>query len=233
MTDITLDLVRKKSEHHDGLLEELEEISLHQLGIRRISGIQHWCRRLKILYLQGNLIERIEGLGKLKCLTYLNLAMNNIERIEGLEGCESLQKLDLTGNFIGEEYSSIYRLKENTLLHLNKNHPLGTTRKGNGRPLNVNEGKWEYKLDDQKDSLVLTVFLPKHLDVSVMNVDVQPTFIRVTVRGKILQLVFLFDEVSPDRSNVMRVTSTGHLVVTMPKVAKEFGMPSLRDLGSK
>jgi len=49
-----------------------------------------YCRHLKILYLQDNLIERMEGLSKLKELEYVNFAVNNIGLIEGIRGCESL-----------------------------------------------------------------------------------------------------------------------------------------------
>jgi protein TilB len=42
------------------------------------------CRELRILYLQNNIISRIENLSHLKRLEYLNLALNNITRIEGL-----------------------------------------------------------------------------------------------------------------------------------------------------
>ena len=55
---------------------------------------------MKILYLQNNLIPKIEGVSKLKELEYINLAVNNCKKIEGLEGCESLLKLDMTLNFI-------------------------------------------------------------------------------------------------------------------------------------
>jgi protein TilB len=58
---------------------------------------------LKILYLQDNLIEKMEGLTKLKELEYVNLAVNSVSLIEGIRGCESLQKLDLTLNFIDVE----------------------------------------------------------------------------------------------------------------------------------
>lgn len=58
---------------------------------------------MKILYLQNNIIEKMEGLNKLKELEYLNLALNNISRIEGIQGCESLKKLDFTVNFIDLE----------------------------------------------------------------------------------------------------------------------------------
>jgi protein TilB len=100
MPNITVDLIRKKAEHHDGLLADLEEISLHQLDLEAITCIGNVCRRLKILYLQNNLIRRIEGVHKLKDLDYLNLAVNSVTVIEGLEHCEFLRKLDFTVNFI-------------------------------------------------------------------------------------------------------------------------------------
>jgi len=81
---ITEELIKKKTEHHDGLLADLEEITLHQLEIERIEVIGGMCRKLQILYLQNNIIERIEGLAHLKDLRYLNLALNNITRVEGL-----------------------------------------------------------------------------------------------------------------------------------------------------
>lgn len=88
---------------------------MHQQEIERLEHIDKWCRDLKILYLQNNLIGKIENVSKLKKLEYLNLALNNIEKIENLEGCEELAKLDLTVNFIGE-LSSIKTLKHN--IHL-------------------------------------------------------------------------------------------------------------------
>ncbi|GAB5355021.1 hypothetical protein AAMO2058_000169900 [Amorphochlora amoebiformis] len=100
MTRITVDLIRKKSEHNDGILENLEEISLHQLNIQRIEVLGSCCKHLKILYLQNNLIPKIENLRKMKELVYLNLALNNVKLIEDLQSCESLEKLDLTINFI-------------------------------------------------------------------------------------------------------------------------------------
>ena len=90
----------------------LEEISLHQEDIEKIEHIHNWCRNLKILLFQNNLIQRIENLNKLKKLEYLNLAINNIEIIENLEGLESLRKLDLTLNFIGE-LTSVEQLQGN------------------------------------------------------------------------------------------------------------------------
>jgi Leucine-rich repeat (LRR) protein len=48
------------------MLSTLEEVALHQQGIERIELLGALCPRLRILYLQGNLIGRIEALHKLK-----------------------------------------------------------------------------------------------------------------------------------------------------------------------
>ncbi|KYM94462.1 Leucine-rich repeat-containing protein 6 [Cyphomyrmex costatus] len=101
MTKITLELIRKRSEHNEGEISTLEEIALHQENIDKIQLIDIHCRNLKILLLQNNLISKIENLNMLKRLEYLNLALNNIEVIENLGGLENLKKLDLTLNFIG------------------------------------------------------------------------------------------------------------------------------------
>jgi protein TilB len=101
MPVITRELLRRRAEHNEGILSTLEEVTLHQEeleGINEVLGTT--CRRLRILYLQNNLIGRIENLTHLKELGYLNLALNNIKVIEGLHNCEFLHKLDLTINFI-------------------------------------------------------------------------------------------------------------------------------------
>uniref|UniRef100_A0A8C2YZ38 Leucine-rich repeat-containing protein 6 n=1 Tax=Cyclopterus lumpus TaxID=8103 RepID=A0A8C2YZ38_CYCLU len=108
-------MVRRRAEHNECEIFSLEEVSLHQQDIERIEHVDRWCRELRILYLQSNLIPRIENVGRLKKLQYLNLALNNIEVIENLEGCESLQKLDLTVNFVGL-LSSVTSLQQNLRL---------------------------------------------------------------------------------------------------------------------
>uniref|UniRef100_A0A3Q4HGS4 Leucine-rich repeat-containing protein 6 n=1 Tax=Neolamprologus brichardi TaxID=32507 RepID=A0A3Q4HGS4_NEOBR len=112
---VTEDLIRRRAEHNECEIFSLEEVSLHQQDIERIEHLDRWCKELRILYLQNNLIPRIENVGRLKKLEYLNLALNNIEVIENLEGCESLQKLDLTVNFVGR-LSSVESLRHN--IHL-------------------------------------------------------------------------------------------------------------------
>ncbi|XP_068036932.1 dynein axonemal assembly factor 11 isoform X3 [Anomalospiza imberbis] len=353
---VTEDLVRRRAEHNNCEIFSLEEISLHQQEIEKLEHLDKWCRDLKILYLQNNLIPKIENVGKLKKLEYLNVALNNIERIENLEGCEELKKLDLTANFIGE-LSSIESLKCN--IHLKELFLMGNPctefegyrqfvvatlqqlkyldskeieRSERIKALqNYPEVKWKIREQEQayllkrarekeeaqrrmqerkdekqkqmdselgfdspdspqekpnqaegggqrercrtvenddedrkfweeptpytpesrlethryieekrraKDNVreskkrektawtlvtaegkVLNVNVPKHLDTSLLDVDVQPTYIRVLVKGKPFQLV-LPEEVKPDSSSAKRSQTTGHLVVTMPK-AKE------------
>jgi protein TilB len=119
MPIITRALLRKRAEHNEGIVATLEEVSLHQEeleGINEVLGVN--CRKIKILYLQNNIIPRIENLVHLKDLQYLNLALNNIKKIEGLQNCEFLNKLDLTANFIDvdELESSIDHLMPRDML---------------------------------------------------------------------------------------------------------------------
>ncbi|XP_016956393.1 protein tilB [Drosophila biarmipes] len=342
MVLITEELVRKKSEHNERLISTLEEISLHQEDIEAIEHIQNWCRDLKILLLQSNLIARLENLHKLKRLEYLNVAINNIEKVENLEGCESLRKLDLTLNFIGELTSleslcGNHNLRELVLIgnpcvdypqyrnyvvatlpqlnsldcaeitpserlqalrELSKNraiivqkqadhaisrdeqrirvaeqqaaladrcagiedeeeriqafwqaksehcpeirteiarqHRLGRERHEPkspldppkqernlfapcGRPYNLNQGKLPFKFQDEADHYLLQLEVYRHLDTSLIAVDVQPLYTRVTVKKKIFQIAYS-EEVKPSESTVQRSQITGHLMVKLKKL---------------
>ncbi|XP_078073188.1 dynein axonemal assembly factor 11 isoform X3 [Mustelus asterias] len=360
MVRITESLIRQRAEHNDCEIFSLEEISLHQQEIERIEHIDKWCRDLKIVYFQNNLIPKIENVGRLKKLEYLNLALNNIERIENLEGCEFLKKLDLTVNFVGE-LTSVESLKHNVHLrelflvgnpcsefggyrkfviatlpqlksldgkeitrsdqiqalqdypgvrhqvveqeqayilkrtmekealqknleekgnnkenienkqsnsdgeenkdqmnededemnrkfweeptlytpesrlevhrHIEKNRKLKDKDKNQkkqkprrplitaeGRVLNINESKIDFTLtdDEENNQFILDLAVYRHMDTSLLDIDVQPTHVCVMVKGKVFQLV-LPKEVNPDSSSAKRSQTTGHLLVTMPK----------------
>ncbi|XP_003792918.1 protein tilB homolog [Otolemur garnettii] len=401
MGRITEDLIRRNAEHNNCIIFSLEELSLHQQEIEKLEHIDKWCQDLKILYLQNNLIGKIENVSRLKKLEYLNLALNNIEKIENLEGCEWLTKLDLTINFIGElssvktlqrnihlkelflmgnpcadfdgyrqfvvatlqqlkwldgkeierseriqalqnypvikqqirEQEKAYCLKrtkekeeaqrklqeehksegkkrrsnsgfdgrwytdinatlsslENkdrlqvpetqeeednkkrldeseddvefwnkpslftpesrleTLRHMEKQRekqeklseknkkvkPPRTLIKEDGRPLNVNEPKLEFSLkdDEKRNQIILDLAVYRYMDTSLIDVDVQPTYVRVMVKGKPFQLV-LPAEVKPDSSFAKRSQTTGHLVICMPKVEEviKSGQRTLKSL---
>lgn len=341
MVKISVEMVRKKAEHHDRLLAPLEEISLHQENIEKIEYIQDWCPKLKILLLQSNLIAKIENLNKLKHLQYLNLALNNIEVIENLDRCESLTKLDLTLNFIGKivsieslvgnynlqnlyltgnpctdfdnyrdfvigtlpqlstldgveidrsnrimalqnlplirsdilfeqqnylcqrqkqkvrlenditnkwenEYKDMdpeernkkfwaekcehapevrYEIEHMRQLKLKSEEPEKKEEKKtiklfapDGRPFNINQAKIKFLFSDaEPDKFILDLAVYKHLDSSLLDIDVQTNYVRVTLKGKIFQL-HLPEEIETTNSVAERSQTTGHLVVTMPKV---------------
>nr|KAF6426534.1 leucine rich repeat containing 6 [Molossus molossus] len=362
MGRITEDLVRRNAEHNDCVIFSLEELSLHQQEIERLEHIDRWCRDLKILYLQNNLIGKIENVGKLKKLEYLNLALNNVEKIENLEGCEELTKLDLTVNFIGE-LSSVktlrgnvhlrelflmgnpcadfegyrpfvvaalpqlqcldgkeierseriqalqnlpaveQRIREQERAHClkrarekqeaqrklreelenkekenrpgfeghwdpgsgatlppsaeSKDHPQAPDIQGgerNHRKPEDGEDDLEFwnkpslftpesrletlrhmekqrrdqeklrldfslKDDENRHQIILDLAVYRYMDTSLIHVDVQPTYVRVMVKGKPFQLA-LPAEVRPDSSSARRSQTTGHLVICMPKAGE-------------
>ena len=81
MATLTLDLIRKKAEHHTDGLSSLQELSLHQLSLLHLTPLLSTCTpHLRILYLQNNLLPSslFAHLRRLKSLTYLNVALNNV-----------------------------------------------------------------------------------------------------------------------------------------------------------
>ena len=63
--------------------EQKQELTLKLEELEKIEGLEQCCRHLKILLLQGNSIEKLENVSKLKELEYLNLSLNNIPKVEG------------------------------------------------------------------------------------------------------------------------------------------------------
>jgi len=63
--------------------------------------------------------------------------------------------------------------------------------------------------------VILDVACYRFVETSCIDCDVQPDHIRITIKGKQLQLL-LPREVSPANSVAKRSQTTGHLVVSMP-----------------
>lgn len=55
------------------------------------------------------------------------------------------------------------------------------------------------------------------MDTSLIDVDVQPNYIRATIKKKVFQMT-LNDEVRTDMATLQRSSITGHLLIVMPKV---------------
>lgn len=67
--------------------------------MRQISGISH-CVKLRMLFLQNNLIEKIEGLENCVELVRINLSNNLLKKVEGVKTLKNLQHLDVSKNHI-------------------------------------------------------------------------------------------------------------------------------------
>ncbi|KAL4219131.1 hypothetical protein ACF0H5_021713 [Mactra antiquata] len=100
---ITEDLIRKVCKEDS--LEMVTSVNLTltkaEAG-KKIKYIENLDRlkRLQVLILSNNIIEKIEKLDKLLKLRELDISMNCIVKIEGLENLTNLQMLNLTGNMI-------------------------------------------------------------------------------------------------------------------------------------
>ena len=82
-------------------------------------------------------------------------------------------------------------------------------------------------LDEQAGEVTLTVGLERQLDSSLIEADVQPTLVRLLIKGRLLQLV-LPAEVRPDASTAQRSRASGRLVLTMPKACEGAAAATVR-----
>jgi len=91
----------------------------------------------------------------------------------------------------------------------------------------VNEAKVDFTMtdDEQNNQFILDIMAFKHMDTSLMDADVHPTYVRVILKGKTFQLC-LDEEVKPDTSKAQRSTTTGNLVITMPKAKSVIIQPN-------
>ena len=91
-----------KAEEQAEKLLKLTHIHLDRENIVMIDNLAEYLGPITNLYLQHNLIERIENLDFLKSLKFLVLANNRIRKIENLKCLKELKFLDLSFNCINE-----------------------------------------------------------------------------------------------------------------------------------
>jgi len=89
--------------------------------------------------------------------------------------------------------------------------------KDDGTPNQMNTAKWPFSIDDDGESIIVDLALPKFLDSAQIDADVQPTYVRVSAKKNTFQVV-LPAEVLADASQAKRSATTGHLLLTCPKV---------------
>lgn len=92
-----------------------------------------------------------------------------------------------------------------------------TVLERDGKRLNLNQAKWPFRLDDTSDvnCIMLEVGIPKYLTTTAVDVDVQPTYVKVVAEGRTFQLV-LQSEICPDQATCQRSQMTGSIVLTLP-----------------
>lgn len=72
-------------------------------------------------------------------------------------------------------------------------------------------------MEKGKQFIVLEIDVPRYLDTSQIDVDLNPTYARVEIKGKILQLTFPC-EISVSDSVAKRSQTNGSLQLVMPKL---------------
>jgi protein TilB len=84
-----------------------------------------------------------------------------------------------------------------------------------GRIIMRNEGKLPFNLEEKEEECVLTVEPGKFISTSLINVQADTKYIRVTVKEKLLQLPTP-EEIHVSAITVQRATTNGSLKITMP-----------------
>jgi len=106
---------KRSGEKEEELFVRVTHLQLMNKRIGRIGSSLLKVDNLRVLYLQENMIEKIEGVDHLKSLTHLYLQHNKISVIENLPA--SLVKLFLDDNCIDrvDGLEGLYKLKELSL----------------------------------------------------------------------------------------------------------------------
>ena len=88
----------------------------------------------------------------------------------------------------------------------------------NDEPINVNQAGLDFEIDeDTTNETIVRLKVPKFLDTQLIDVDVQPRYVRVHVKGRAFQIVLGY-EIKPDQGKCERSQLTGEMKLTLPKV---------------
>ena len=78
-----------------------------------------------------------------------------------------------------------------------------------------NEAKFPFTFDESGNEVVITLEPGKYIATSLINIEVETTYVRITVKDKLVQFP-LSVEVSPSLAKVQRASTTGQLKITIP-----------------
>jgi len=94
----------------------------------------------------------------------------------------------------------------------------------------VNEGKLDFHFDEfeKPGFVILNVGVPKFLDLSMIDVDVNPLFVSIVCKNKVLRLNWP-EEVVPDAGTAQRSKTSGMLCITVPKLDSKAAIKSIKE----
>ena len=109
-----------------------------------------------------------------------------------------------------------------------------------------NQGKYQFWFEEESskkgtttaktsDTLIMRVAIPKYISISLIDVDIHPTYVSIVIKSKILRVI-LPVEVRSDQSVARRSASSGYLELIMPKVNPNeiiIGLAHVRDHNKK
>ena len=207
------------------------------------------CRSLEELYLIGNpctdfpefrtiIIAPNDNLISLDGKEILNseriLAKQNFEEhLKKLEEFIEQRKVN-EENMTKEERSKIYSKEKRKKLQLEKQTPVEEPVKEStatqtsiynyaGELRQCNEGRYEFKLKEYEkaDTSTFTIYLPKFLDTSLIDVQLFPFHVSVRVKGKLTQ-IRLWEEIKLEPVSIQRSKTSGELVITLKKLKENY-----------
>ena len=84
----------------------ISKLTFLTIGCSSLLGLER-NHEMRTLFIQENLIRKIEGLENLKELKTLNVSRNSIEEITGLASCTKLDTLWIASNRLGQEIPDV------------------------------------------------------------------------------------------------------------------------------
>ena len=93
-------------------------------------------------------------------------------------------------------------------------------REEEGKILQCNEGKWEFHFDEEsvKGSIILDLHVSRHLDSSLIDLDIHPAYVSVVIKSKVLRLK-LPSEVNASLSTAKRSKVTDCVEIILRNIA--------------
>jgi len=84
-------------------------------------------------------------------------------------------------------------------------------------------GKYEYLLKewDDPDFSFFELKIPKYLDTSLIDVNINPNWVSVRIKGKLTQMK-LQDEIIVEKSSIQRSQITGFMTIKMQKLTPNY-----------